>query len=331
MAGLAAAIYFAFGCIGPEDNPTTVHDLRVLGVSLEPPELMAQSCAAMQVLRTGEIPPDALALLAPLAAPVTLTAHIADPKGEGRDIEWELFACARQGDRTCDNADERVRIAAGRARPGDLVVPGLRLGACPAGQPPPSNQSPCRIDVIQPLGQITPLLLKVFEHDQFKGLGGLRMPIVLSVKAGEEQIYAQKLMVFSCRFFPDMKPNVTPVLPNLLLDGEPIGEGATVQGSGPFRLSVPDVSSLEEPYVVPSFELKPVHLVEAWKIAWFTDFGRIAPGETGGVDLGGQESRHRVEWTPGRDSAERDVTLWAVVRDGRGGQSWLVRRLKWKP
>ena len=48
-------------------------------------------------------------------------------------------------------------------------------------------------------------------------------------------------------------------------------------------------------------------------------------GETGGADLGGQEGKHLVEWIAPADAEEKDFQIWAVVRDGRGGISWLNR------
>ncbi len=54
--------------------------------------------------------------------------------------------------------------------------------------------------------------------------------------------------------------------------------------------------------------------------------------ETGGSNLVGEEGRHRSEWTPSRTSTEPlDVDFWFVVRDGRGGQSWLRRQAHWTP
>ncbi len=160
----------------------------------------------------------------------------------------------------------------------------------------------------------------------FQGLGGLRVPVVLRVRAGDEEIYAQKLMVYNCPIVEGMKKNVTPVLPGIRLDREPWPEGTlrTLSG-GQAIFELDDFSALEEPYVVPSYELKPVVLTEAWKVAWHTTMGRLGPTETGGVDQGGQASRHKTTWTPGAAPKEGPVTFWFVVRDGRGGESWTSR------
>lgn len=294
LAALAA-------CVGPTDDPSQVVDLRVLGVRFEPPEVMAPKCDL-------EDPSVFLAFAKRLA----ITWLIEDPKGAGRSIDYEVRACANTSDLQCDDDGDFAVLAKGRTTAGELTLeqsPGLAMLAD------------------------KPLLLEVFEQDQFKALGGLRMPIVIHLKAGDDELFAQKLMVFSCQFFPVQKPNVTPELPGMNLDATPwaADDVRELVGKGPFKLEPPDLTALQEAYVVPSFTLEQVDLVEAWKISWHATAGKMSPTETGGVDLGGQESRHKVEWKPKTDDVEQDVDFTFVVRDGRGGQSWLRRKAHWKP
>ncbi len=287
-------------CVGPDDDPSQVHDLRVLGISIEAPELMASDCS-------GSVAP------VEFASQVTFTALIVDPKGEGRQLPFELLACASPtDDRTCAVEQDRVRLAQGTTSAGELVL-SLRPGLA-----------------ILPDG--TFLLQRVIDQDSYRGLGGIRMPLVLHLGQGEQEVYAQKLMVFTCKLFPSMNPNVTPHLPGLQFNGQPWREDNVLQlqGNQGYKIQPDDFSALEEEYVVPSFDLKEVHLRESWKISWHTDLGKISPTETGGTDLGGQESRHLVEWTPGR-AGTQDVQFWVVVRDGRGGESWLKRRARYAP
>lgn len=293
---LAAAV--ATGCVEPTDDPSTVHDLRVLGVQTEPSELLTESCD----------PEDPAALLT-FASSVSVRALVLDPQGQGRPIEYELLGCVRPGDRTCSEPGERVSLATGTTT-GGLLELALRPG-------------------LAMIDEDTPLLQWVLEADPYQGLGGVRMPLVLRVRAGDEEVYAQKLMVFGCRLFPEMQPNVTPVLPGVQLAGAawPDTEVPTVEGPGPFVLTPVDFSDSQEPYIVPSFELEPVHLEERWQLAWYASAGTISPNQTGGSDFGGGEGRHRVEWQPpiGDGAIEQDVTFWIVARDGRGGVSWLSR------
>jgi hypothetical protein len=315
-------------CVGPEDSPSKVVDLRVLGVQTEPPEVMLPGCDALDPRLRDSLDPMALA---PLAQPLLYRALITDPKGEGRPIRYTLYACTQQGDRDCTG--ERELLAEGETGPGELILP--EAGNASARPLVPALLG---IDPARPLPEDA-FLFKVVQEDTFKGLGGIRVPLVLHVKAGEEEVFAQKLMVYSCNRFPELpgsKANENPVLPGLTLEGEEWGEGQerTLQGKGPFALAPLDFSALEEPYVVPSLALppQPVQLKESWLISWHTDYGSISPEETGGTDVGGGEGRHDVKWAPpeGAEARER-VRVWAVVRDGRGGQSWLERSFRYAP
>ena len=290
-------------CVGSEDTPSNVKDLRVLALQTAPSELYADTCSTDVTLLAGA-----------LVKPVRLTALIADPAGAGRDIDYTVWACASQSDDTCP--EDRVELARGTTKAGELVInlfPGPGAARLADG---------------------SFLAQKVLEKDTYQGLGGLRMPLVMWVRAGGEQIYAQKLMVYGCPYFPDMKPNELPELPpGLLLQGAPWAEGLarSLSGPGPFLVEVPDVTALEEPYVVPSFQLEPVHLTESWRLSYFATLGSFTPNSTGGTDLGGQQGRNRAAWKPPRDATAQTVTFWIVARDGRGGISWVTRTVDYTP
>lgn len=290
-------------CVGSEDTASNVKDLRVLAVQTDPSELYADVCST-----------DVTALVGALVKPVRLTALIADPAGDGRDLDYTLWACASQSDDTCK--DDHVELARGTTKAGELVLdlfPGPGVARLPDG---------------------SFLAQEVLQKDTYQGLGGLRMPLVLWVRGGSEQIYAQKLMVYGCPFFPDMKPNVMPVLPSgLLLEGEAWDEGVprALSGRGPFRVDLPDVSALEESYIVPSFELQPVHLQESWRFSFYATLGSFTPESTGGTDLGGQSGNNHASWKPPRDAQAQTVTFWIVTRDGRGGISWVTRTVDYTP
>ncbi|MGE6763393.1 hypothetical protein ACQKGO_35615 [Corallococcus interemptor] len=291
----------AIACVDPEDKPSNVHDLRVLGVSTEQPELIASTC---------EQTPEAFD---ELAAEVTYRALLVDPAGEGRPLQYSLWACADQADRTCATEADRVLLAEGTTAAGELTLP-IRPGAARVAG-----------DKL--------LLERVLEEDAYKGLGGIRMPLVLRVTAGDEEVFAQKLMVFWCPVVEGMTANVQPVIPGLRVDDVPWPEEVPLElsGPGPFVVTSEDVSDREENYVVPGLRLDAVHLKEAWEIAWYTTLGKFNLSETGGADFGGQQGRHRVEWEPAEGAAAQDVTFYAVVRDGRGGSSWVMRRARWSP
>lgn len=326
---LLPLVFLVTACAEGQDDPTSVHDLRVLGMRFEPPEVLMPGCdprllaAAAQLGSDGgvpTVPPQLQQLLARYAAaPLRFTALVADPQGAGRTLTYRLTACANRSDRECDAKGDSVVLEEGTFVGGEelstTMAPGVRL-----------------LDD----GQATPLLLEVIAQDTYKGLGGVRLPVVLEVSAPDtgERIFAQKLMVYSCQFFPTQRQNVTPVLPGLLWEGEPWPEDEVREHSGTaaVALTPEDFSALEEPYVVPSLQLQPVDLVESWKIAWHTSSGTMSTYTTGGSNFAGEVGRHRVKWEPDRSATgPRDVTFWLVVRDGRGGNSWTRRTVRWTP
>ncbi len=315
-------------CVTPQDNPTNVHDLRVLGMRMEPPEVLMRGCNVNLLLGAAAgagdggtimLPPQFQALLALYAStPVDFTALIADPTGAGRSLDYRLLACANRGDRDCNNDGDYVELESGTTTGGELklnVSPGIQF-----------------LDD----GLATPLLLEVINQDTFKGLGGIRVPVVLELSAADtgEKIFAQKLMVYTCQFFPTMKQNVTPVLPGLTFDGDPWPEGDVkkVKGKQELPFVAVNFTDLEEDYVVPSLELKPVALKESWKVSWMTTSGTMSTYNSGGTGFDGETERHFSSWRPDPvDDAEKDVDFFFVVRDGRGGNSWTKRSVRWIP
>ncbi len=303
-----SVVLLGVGCVGPSDDPTNVHDLRVLAVQFEPPEIMAPRCTA-----------DATNL-AVFAFPVKMTVLVADPAGANRRLDYAVRACARSGDRRCDDEGDFKELSRGTIPSGEsqfILSPGGAL-----------------LDEVDPSTKFNvPLLERVAEYDAYGGLGGLRMPVDFAVKAGDEAVDAQKLMVFSCPLLPAMRANKTPVLPGVTWNGTVWGETDVPEfkGEGPFDLAPLPFEERQETYVVPSFSLKPVTLVESWKIAWYADMGRLSPQETGGTDVDGTTGRHRAQWKPGSTAMAGTVHFWFVVRDGRGGISWLSRSATWAP
>jgi hypothetical protein len=313
-AAAALAAVLASACVGPTDDPSQVHDLRVLAAQAEPPELQATSCTNDPAAQF------------PFLRPVRVSWLIADPNGEGRELNYTVTACANVGDRKCDNENDFIELAAGTTLPGTLEHTFALVGEFKNGEFRPLL-----------LPDEVPLLQETISQDTYKGLGGVRMPLVLRIQGGDEIIYAQKLMVFSCKFFADQKPNVNPQLAGFTLDGQDWGESTvrTLSGDAPFVVQPVDFADREEPYIVPSFGLEPVYLQEAWKVSWHATAGQFSSSQTGGVDFSGEGERHRNEWAlraaEVEEGVERDITFTFVARDGRGGISWAERKAKWVP
>ncbi len=326
------------GCVTGQDDPTTVRDLRVLGMGFEPPEVLIKSCNALTLRalvasqRDGgtveNLDPRLLIELVRAAnLQLEFKALIADPAGAGRTRDKRFSVCTDVTDRTCSIAEKRVLITEGQY---DSSLGELVLRFSPAAETTSDGGV-----VARNLSNGTSALLDVIQNDQYRGLGGLRLPIVMELTAPDsgEKIFAQKLMPYVCRFLPQMEQNILPVLPGMTAKGEPWERDQVIELSGREAIDMEplDFSSLEETYVLPSLMLEPVTLTESWKIAHYASSGTMSPYETGGTNIGGTESKPTFKWSPDATQSERDVQFYFVVRDGRGGESWITRQAHWKP
>ena len=301
---LAVSLSVIAGCGGAaEESPSLVKDLRVLGIRLESPELMAPNCALHS---PDALPEEVDAALAAYAVPVTFTALIADAPDRSRDIRYELFACASMDDRRCEREEERALLASGTARPGELelsISPGTAIAA-----------------------DGTPIWRHALQQDAAGAFDRIKLPLVLKVGSGQEVIFAQKILPLTCASHPEMEPNRTPVMPGVAIQGEPWMDDRdlVLTGAGPFELAPEDFFPARETYLAPN----DVPVLESWRVAWYTTLGTISPEETG-LDSG--NGPHTVLWVPTPGAPAQHVTFWVVVRDDRGGLSWLTRTARHEP
>ncbi len=335
---LLIALVALAGCVGAQDNPSTARDLRVLGMQFEPPEVLITRCNArsLQVLLAsqadgGSIANVDLALLVELlgvaSAPLDFKALVVDPRGDGRMLDYSLSVCTDIADRRCSNAERRSLVSTGQFSPAN--------GEFTFRFSPVSEINDAGMPGQRTIANGTNVLIDVVQNDVYRGLGGIRIPIVLEVWAPDtgERIYAQKLMPYVCRFLPQMQQNVAPLLPGMTVTGATWDAGQKIQLSGraDIKMEPLDFSAFEETYVVPSLQLQPVTLVESWKIAHYATSGTMSPYETGGTNLAGGLSKSTFSWSPDSEAPAQDVTFYFVVRDGRGGESWITRQAHWIP
>jgi hypothetical protein len=333
-------------------DPSTVVDLRVLAMTVDPPEIIEDG--------TGVLPE------------LTATPLIVDPDGEGRPVTWTVRACAN---------DPAAPTAPGAGTEGASNYPagGARSSVGSARCPPdgPTSWTVIGEDQARPAGASVTFrftagqLAAALAADVFPGfLGGahggfdLGLPITLDllVRAGEQEAAAVKRVVFWPRPLRDgQRPNRNPVVgevrsyadrdPGSL---EPVGPVVTLATDQTTAMIAGQSLWLEpagaeaEPYVttivdrltdethvheVPAETLRYTFYATAGKFSLFETASELPAGATspGRVHVESRYTAPRAEDLPVDAPSglrQRAVTVWIVVRDERGGVSWIERQLR---
>jgi hypothetical protein len=332
------AIFTMTACSLTLDDPSTVHDLRILAISTTPPELQYPVQGDFQdLLDGGGCVPD----LAPLftSGPIQLAALVADPQGGGRDLSWTWTECPQTSDERCPT-DPGYIIAQGNGPPSqistswDIVAEALKEeqiqeGGCDGG---------CRP---------TPLLTTFADNPLGLCRFGVWLQIGLEVEGpgdGGGPIYGSKLMVFTpvpgdyptdageCPQGPDggMPPHENPVLTSLQLDQQtlPVTGSVDVLAGQDYSITPVVPSNAELPYCLPNFQGGWTPLTETWLISLMTTMGNFSEEQVGAGGFGnlaGGEINYTVTWTTPEDAGV--ATIYSIVRDGRGGTSWFTREV----
>jgi hypothetical protein len=266
--------------------------------------------------------------------PVTVTALIADPQGAGRPIHYKFEVCPHlDTNERCDPASAEYANFA----EGDLTVTGV------------SNE------ISATFTPSLALITQAIQQDAFKGFGGLPLPVVLTVTAGSEKVIGNKLVVFTAPFgTKPIVPNTNPEIEGVLADDAgwtadapptftPKEATSTTTGGGGAKLTGGiDVLPLfdagtQEKYFRYTFSGQEVDLQEAFRFNFFATAGTFNPFGTGGLNVraitnGSTEPPpYDTLWFADQGQATQDVTYWIVVRDGRGGENWIVRQAHFQP
>ncbi len=175
--------------------------------------------------------------------------------------------------------------------------------------------------------------------DKLAGLGGLRVQLQLLVDDGNpaKDVSAEKVLLFSRK---DHVPNHVPLLDGVMISVDAVAQAAPLQPGQTLQLTRGHLYGLRPlPHVcgpsglntcIPAIESydtvdlsgKTVHLTEQLSYSFFT---------TGGAEL----DRDSADEPPGGTAPPEGLaridslavgkgTLWIVVRDGRGGESWIT-------
>lgn len=302
---VSVVVMGAIGC-GQLDTADQVHDLRLLGMSVDHPEV---------ILMPGPSSPNQL----------QLSALIADPKGGGRSIHYVFSTCAQLDPNTSQCTSQQpdeALVAEGDASPTDGVTTIVSAPFVPAQA----------------------LLNDARALDPYHGFGGLQLPVQLEISAGNEDVIGIKRVVFTTpTTFPPPAPNTNPALLGVDIDGESWGPSLVISVSnGSHTITpIPDTAKIET-YSRQTFQNEQIQFTESWRYDFFADVGKFTSTSTGGTsNLTGVPSPPDNTWSPcaGTNGAGplrrgstiqcstsgQKVTFWIVVRDGRGGETWAQR------
>lgn len=328
------------GCLGDLDRASTVHDLRVLAVRTEPPDLVLGVPAGLTV--------DAATDVAGLFAggqisgltPVAISALIGDAPAAGRPLSYRITTCPEPEHLRCEGLEGALVLQEGTVLP-DPAAAGLGTAIA-------------TLISAEQLEALPALLQKAIEKDPYRGFGGLPLFLGVHVWAedGEEVFGGGRIPIwlptvrgadplrpteppFVVSQIPGLQPNGLPQAPEILFDGIVALPGDRPAVRRSMELDVFPPSAPFEEYVVPLFRPDPDgstvrRLHETWTYSWFTTKGYFSPEMSGGYDpLEERQADARVHLELPSDAEPGDLAVVAVVRDGRGGETWTIRTAIW--
>ena len=351
VAGTAACTSFA--------DPTTVVDLRVLAVKVEPSEIILDA----------DLTDPAHPIVDPANNPmITVTPLIADPAGYGRPLTYTISACPNdpfapaapgggQGGGAFPSGGARTTV--GSALCDDPEKTWLLTPPTPIEAGSGVSMVPT---LVQPMiDQLTVAFMTDVFPDQYGNLHGgfdLGMPLTLdiAVDAGTERIRAVKRVLYwAQRIDAAQVPNELPRVDDVKVFYErdpdtfdPIDQPQTITEGTPFDVEagrdgvwIMPSPGIAEPFETTVIDPETHHAVpfavprETLRYRFFATAGSFASAVTSSEPAPGFvpkgpihiESRYRL---PAADQigAGKDVTIWIVVRDDRGGETWATRTLR---
>jgi hypothetical protein len=362
---------FALGASACTDfqDVTTVVDLRVLAIKADPSEVIL-TVIGLPTDPSAKVDPAALSI-DPVSIPtVHVTPLLPDPPAvaQGRAVTWSLVACPNNpygaappggGGGPDPAGGARTTVGSSLCRDGAPTTWPLGAGVA-AGD---------TLDVTLTSDELLAAFkadIYIDQYGQPHGGFDLGMPLNLQLTAsdGVQEIQAVKRVLFWAQMLPGQVANQLPTIPAVQTyrerdaqTWEPVGTVTPLDPLTPARVAVgaglwlrPELpADVIESYVTTVIARDPPHLAtpvvvprERIRYAFYATAGHfdpprtaseLAPGATGTVHL---ESRYvppaRLEdVVVDATTGERLVTVWIVVRDDRGGESWLEGRVALDP
>jgi hypothetical protein len=328
LVSITLAVTTLSACGFGFENRSEVIDRRVLAIRVEPPEVIADG--------------------SPLPQTVTISALVVDPASGVTPVSYAF--------RSCTSAV--AGGAEGAASP-NKGQPDPVTGRCDAadddtlvtrGERPLSELS--LLEVAMP---VPPSLGPALQVAAARGFPvSVYVQAQLEVGAGPDALVAFKRFVVSPPLPAGRQANRNPRLAALFFDDAlwPADRPLEIRRNTCLdedRSTIPDPdddmqeikvcghritpaydADQSEPYAVQQFDGQRLELRERLRFDWYVDKGSFSDQRTSEpAEIGPPKKRDPVttKWYEPK-TAQPLVTLWVVVRDGRGGEAWETRTLK---
>lgn len=197
----------------------------------------------------------------------------------------------------------------------------------PRAPVPATRSSGDEFTAVIPGAVMTPVIQFAQSNDKLKGLNGIRVMLSLAVSDADPHspVYADKILLYTQRGTP---PNHNPTMTGMTLTQTgvfvkqlPPGAALTLPLGTLYGMRPNLAADAREEYDTTDLQGHKVHLKEDPTYAFFTTPGSEFDRDTAYEPVDGvapPDGLTRV------DAFNRGTgTLWIVVRDGRGGESWI--------
>jgi hypothetical protein len=310
IAGAAALA----GACGSFEDPAIVIDLRLIGMTAEPPE---------HVIPFDPLAPPEPAELAALLEDTEVCAVVADP-GRTRRLTWRMLVCAPTDDLRCQERDDDH--------------PWLEVGTGTIDDPERAATAQRACATVRGGAGLLLVIEDAIGVDPLAGFGGVDVAAVIEVRPeggdDDDAIFGAKRIRYAPQLPAERVANTNPTLDGL---------DVVVAGRDPFRLRLgrcadhddwlqiaagedlplapAEPDGIREDYVVPTFEGEARMFTEVMTYQWLATEGSWTRGSTGGPrDLSGSFPPLDTRWrTPREIDEAHEVSLWVIQRDERLG------------
>ena len=308
----------AVACSPGFDEPWDVHDLRILGLRLDPPEHVYKI-----VFDDKGLPiPDPASFI---VSPITLTLLVANPEAPDVPYHYRVEGCLLDDSLGCVDDEFHAVFAEGDALPGELSV------------------------------EFTPsleLVFKSFEEDPFLGLYGASVWVAGTITAGDVSIPFLKSFAVVPDYGQGRVANTNPVITEIWAGEKDEEEPLELADDGSFQPDANDEIRLlpvfpedvRETYVVKAINLATFEftedttieavmeqaydkeLTEELTVSYFTTCGTFSEAsKTEAINIAIETDEDKKDKELGTEYGVPEsgsCTIWMVAGDGRGGVGW---------